>query len=184
MLWRNTSTRYGQASILLHWITAATVYGMFGLGLWMVALGYYDPWYHKAPDIHKGIGVLLFVVLLIRAIWRWISPPPHPLSSYSALTRIGAALAHIFLYLLLFSILISGYLISTAEGQSISVFGWFFIPATLSGVQDQADIAGTIHLYLAWAVVILSVFHALAAFKHHFIDRDATLKRMLGRHVD
>ncbi|QOL15087.1 cytochrome b [Dickeya dianthicola] len=183
MLWRNTSTRYGHISVLLHWITAATVYGMFALGLWMVALGYYDPWYHNAPEIHKGIGILLFLALLFRVIWRWVSPPPRPLSSYSTLTHISATLVHIFLYLLLFSILISGYLISTAEGQSISVFGWFSVPATLSGIQDQADTAGTIHLYLAWAVVILSVLHALAAFKHHFIDRDATLKRILGRYA-
>ncbi|GAB7194875.1 hypothetical protein OS11_11470 [Dickeya oryzae] len=86
--------------------------------------------------------------------------------------------------MLLFSILISGYLISTAEGQPISVFGWFSVPATLSGIQNQADSAGKIHLYLAWSVVILSVLHALAALKHHFIDRDVTLKRMSGRHVD
>ncbi|GAB7259749.1 MULTISPECIES: cytochrome b [Dickeya] len=184
MVWRNTSTRYGYISVLLHWASAITVYGMFALGLWMVTLGYYNPWYHNAPEIHKGIGILLFLTLLFRVIWRWLSPPPPALSSYSTLTRIGATAAHVFLYLLLFSILISGYLISTAEGQAISVFGWFSVPATLSGIQNQADSAGKIHLYLAWSVVILSVLHALAALKHHFIDRDVTLKRMSGRHVD
>ncbi|MBP2844346.1 cytochrome b [Dickeya oryzae] len=184
MVWRNTSTRYGYISVLLHWVSAITVYGMFALGLWMVTLGYYNPWYHNAPEIHKGIGILLFLTLLFRVIWRWLSPPPPPLSSYSTLTRIGATAAHVFLYLLLFSILISGYLISTAEGQAISVFGWFSVPATLSGIPNQADSAGKIHLYLAWSVVILSALHALAALKHHFLDRDVTLKRMSGRHVD
>lgn len=184
MVWRNTSTRYGYISVLLHWVSAITVYGMFALGLWMVTLGYYNPWYHNAPEIHKGIGILLFLTLLFRVIWRWLSPPPPPLSSYSTLTRIGATAAHVFLYLLLFSILISGYLISIAEGQAISVFGWFSVPATLSGIPNQADSAGKIHLYLAWSVVILSALHALAALKHHFLDRDVTLKRMSGRHVD
>ncbi|MGM3176141.1 cytochrome b [Dickeya lacustris] len=184
MAWRNTSTQYGYISILLHWLTAATVYGMFALGLWMVALGYYDPWYHKAPDIHKGIGILLFLILFFRVIWRWVSPPPEILPHYSVITRIGATLAHTFLYLILFSILISGYLISTAENQSISVFGWFSVPATISGIKDQADIAGTLHLYFAWSVVILSILHALAALKHHIIDRDSTLKRMLGRNTN
>lgn len=184
MIWRNTSTRYGYVSIFLHWLSAATVYGMFALGLWMVGLGYYDPWYHKAPDIHKSIGVLLFVILLFRIIWRWFSPVPKPLSGYSAVIRIGATLAHIFLYLLLFGILISGYLISTAENQAVSVFGWVSIPATLSGIPGQADIAGALHLYLAWSVVILSVLHLLAALKHHIIDRDSTLKRMLGRNTN
>ena len=64
MQWRNTSTRYGHLSLLLHWGTALTVYGMFALGLWMVNLGYYDSWYHSAPEIHKSIGIILFIVLL------------------------------------------------------------------------------------------------------------------------
>ncbi|KAA9001188.1 cytochrome b [Affinibrenneria salicis] len=183
MPWRNNSARYGHISILLHWGVALAVYGMFALGLWMVSLGYYDVWYHRAPDLHKGIGCLLFAVLLFRILWRFISPPPRPLSHYSALTRTGATLAHLALYVLLLSILISGYLISTADGQPISVFGWFSVPAVLSGLKDQADIAGDVHFYLAWGVVILSALHALAALKHHFIDGDMTLKRMLGRRI-
>lgn len=163
---------------------ALTVYGMFALGLWMVTLGYYDVWYHQAPEIHKSIGTLLFIVMVVRVVWRFISPPPKPLASYSRLTRISAVLAHIALYTVLFAILISGYLISTADGQAISVFGWFDVPASVTGLPQQADTAGTIHLYLAWAVVVLSVLHALAALKHHFIDRDVTLKRMLGRSTD
>lgn len=108
-------------------------------------------------------------------------PPPKALSTYSAKTRLGAWLAHVLLFAGLFAILISGYLISTAEGQAVSVFGWFEIPATLFGLNQQADLAGTIHLWLAWGIVIVSAFHALAALKHHFIDRDSTLTRMLGR---
>lgn len=150
----------------------------------MVTLGYYDVWYHQAPEIHKSIGTLLFIVMVVRVVWRFISPPPKPLASYSRLTRISAVLAHIALYTVLFAILISGYLISTADGQAISVFGWFDVPASVTSLPQQADTAGTIHLYLAWAVVVLSVLHALAALKHHFIDRDVTLKRMLGRSTD
>ncbi|EEG85475.1 Nickel-dependent hydrogenases B-type cytochrome subunit [Proteus penneri ATCC 35198] len=129
MQWRNNASRYGHLSLLLHWGMALTVYGMFALGLWMVTLGYYDSWYHSAPEIHKSIGILLFIVLIVRVIWRWISPPPKALSSYSKLTRISAHIVHMLLYLILFSILISGYLISTADGQAISVFDWFSVPA-------------------------------------------------------
>jgi cytochrome b561 len=93
-------------------------------------------------------------------------------------------LAHLALYVILFAIMISGYLISTADGQPINVFGWFNVPASVTDLPDQADNAGTIHLYLAWSVVVLSVLHGLAALKHHFIDRDVTLKRMLGRSAD
>lgn len=184
MLWKNTADRFGHISVLIHWLVAVTVYGMFALGLWMVTLGYYDVWYHQAPEIHKSIGTLLFIVMLVRVIWRFVSPPPKPLASYSRFTHISAVLAHIALYTVLFAILISGYLISTADGQAISVFGWFDIPATVTGLPQQADTAGIVHLYLAWVVVVLSVLHALAALKHHFIDGDVTLKRMLGRSAD
>lgn len=178
---RNTSRRYGIISISLHWIFAIAVYAMFGLGLWMVTLSYYDGWYHRAPELHKSIGVLLMMGLVIRVIWRHISPPPAAPKTHSKFTRISAVAAHITLYALLFALLISGYLISTAEGKPISVFGIFDVPATLADAGSQADIAGVIHLWLAWSVVILSVLHGLAALKHHFIDKDDTLKRMLGR---
>jgi len=178
---RNSPSRYGAITVLLHWLTALTVYGMFALGLWMVTLSYYDGWYHQAPEIHKSIGVLLMLGLVIRLIWRAISPLPAPLATYSRLTRIGAAAVHLALYLLLFGIIISGYLISTADGRPISVFGLFEVPATLADAGSQADLAGTIHLWLAWSVVVLSVLHGLAAIKHHFIDKDATLTRMLGK---
>ncbi|HDS3784296.1 TPA: cytochrome b [Enterobacter ludwigii] len=178
---RNTSRRYGIISISLHWIFAIAVYAMFGLGLWMVTLSYYDGWYHQAPELHKSIGVLLIMGLVIRVIWRHISPPPAAPKTHSKFTRISAVAAHITLYALLFALLISGYLISTAEGKPISVFGIFDVPATLADAGSQADIAGVIHLWLAWSVVILSVLHGLAALKHHFIDKDDTLKRMLGR---
>lgn len=178
---RNSSRRYGIISISLHWIFAIAVYAMFGLGLWMVTLSYYDGWYHQAPELHKSIGVLLMMGLVIRVIWRHISPPPAAPKTHSIFTRISAVAAHITLYALLFALLISGYLISTAEGKPISVFGIFDVPATLADAGSQADIAGVIHLWLAWSVVILSVLHGLAALKHHFIDKDDTLKRMLGR---
>src|SRR5690606_14204725 len=109
------------------------------------------------------------------------SPPPPALKSYSKLTRLSAAGAHIALYVLLFAILISGYLISTADGKPIGVFGLFEVPATLSDAGSQADTAGVIHLWLELSVVILSVLYRLAALKHHCIDKDDTLKRMLGR---
>ncbi|MDY1038410.1 cytochrome b [Lelliottia sp. CFBP8978] len=178
---RNSSARYGLISMLLHWLIALAVYAMFGLGLWMVTLSYYDGWYHQAPELHKSIGILLMMALVVRIVWRHISPPPPAPESHSALTRVSAVSAHIALYTILFAILISGYLISTADGKPISVFGLFEVPATLADAGSQADLAGQIHLWLAWGVVILSVLHGLAALKHHFIDKDDTLKRMLGR---
>ena len=178
---RNTSTRYGWVSIVIHWSVALVVFGLFALGLWMVGLDYYSMWRKDAPDLHKSIGITLFAVMLVRIVWRLLSPPPPALASYSRMTRIGAAFGHAFLYLGLFAVMIAGYLISTADGVGIPVFGLFEIPALVSGLPDQADTAGVVHLYLAWVLVVFSGLHGVAAFKHHFIDRDATLVRMLGR---
>ncbi|MEF3090289.1 cytochrome B [Enterobacter sp. 10-1] len=177
----NSQSNYGFISMTLHWLTAVVVYAMFALGLWMVTLGYYDTWYHRAPGIHKGIGILLMMGLIIRILWRFISPPPPALKSYSKLTRVAAGFAHSLLYLALFTIVISGYLISTADGKSITVFDWFSVPAIVSDAAIQADIAGVLHLWVAWGVVIVSILHGLIAFKHHFIDKDETLLRMLGK---
>ncbi|HHI0775667.1 TPA: cytochrome b [Klebsiella pneumoniae] len=178
---KNTHTAFGLISIALHWLTAIAVYVMFSLGLWMVTLGYYDVWYHKAPDLHKGIGILLMMGLMIRIVWRVLSPPPAALKSYSRLTRAGAGIAHLFLYAALLTIVISGYLISTADGKTIDVFGMFEVPATLTDEAFQADLAGTIHLWAAWSVVVVSVMHGLMSVKHHIIDKDETLLRMLGK---
>lgn len=178
---RNSSARYGWVSIVLHWGVALVVFGLFALGLWMVGLDYYSAWRKDAPDLHKSIGITLFAIMLVRIVWRLVSPPPPPLASYSRLTRIGAAFGHAFLYLGLFAVMIAGYLISTADGVGIPVFGLFEIPAVVSGLPDQADTAGVVHLYLAWVLVVFAGLHGVAAFKHHFIDRDATLTRMLGR---
>jgi cytochrome b561 len=180
MRWRNDSNGYGLVAVSLHWLVALTVIGQFGLGLWMRSLGYYDTWYRLGPWWHKGIGVMLCAVLVLRLVWRWSNPRPAHLPSHKPYERLAAGFAHALLYLLLFAIILSGYLISTADGRGLEVFDWFTIPATLSGLEQQEDIAGEIHLCLAWAVIGLAALHALAALKHHFIDRDTTLIRMLG----
>ena len=181
MQWRNTSARYGLVSVLLHWSVALVVFGLFGLGFWMVGLSYYDPWRQSAPDLHKSIGILLFAVMLLRLLWRLCSPAPAALASHGRLTRLASKLGHGVLYLGLFGVMISGYLISTADGRGIEVFGLFSVPATLTGITQQEDIAGAIHEYLAWGLVIFAGLHGMAALKHHFIDRDSTLLRMFGR---
>jgi cytochrome b561 len=181
MNWRNSTERYGLAAVLLHWLVALAVAGLFPLGLWMTGLDYYDPWYRQGPDLHKGIGVLLFMVLLLRLGWRLWSPPPEPLENHSRIEKIAAHLVHRALYLLLFLIMVSGYLISTADGRPLAVFGWFEIPALIAGVEGQEDVAGRVHLILALTLVACVALHVAGALKHHFIDRDRTLLRMFGR---
>jgi cytochrome b561 len=178
---KNTRSRYGWLSVSIHWLMALTVIGMFALGIWMRQLSYYDPWYKDGPTIHKSIGILLFILLLARIVWRNINIRPSDDPALKAWERITAHLTHFALYGLMLALMIAGYLISTADGRPIDVFNLFSVPATLHGLADQEDIAGEVHEILAWALVLLAGVHALAALKHHFINRDSTLLKMLGR---
>ncbi len=146
----------------------------------MVELDYYSPWYREGPELHKSIGILLFVVTLLRLVLRRLEGRPDDLPGHSRHERRLAKVTHGLIYLLLISVMTAGYLISTADGRAIEVFGLFSIPASLQGIDKQEDIAGVIHLWLAISLVSLVVLHALAAIKHHVFDRDRTLKRMLG----
>jgi len=82
--------------------------------------------------------------------------------------------------LAILALFISGYLMVTAKGDSLSVFDWFRLPALFTGKSDWVDTAGLIHLWTGYFIIALASVHALAAIKHHVIDKDATLKRMLG----
>lgn len=178
---KNTSTDYGFVAIALHWLVALAVLGLFILGIWMTGLDYYDAWYERGPDLHKSIGVLLLIAVAIRLAWRRLDPTPGPVATHAPWERHLAGTTHIALYALLFAVMIAGYLISTADGRPVHVFGLFSVPATLSGIDNQEDIAGEVHELLAYILIGLATLHAFAALKHHFIDRDRTLRRMLGR---
>ena len=181
MQWTNSKIRFGGIAIALHWLVALAVIGLFALGWWMTELTYYSPWYQLAPWWHKSIGLTLAMIVLARIAWRFISPPPKPLETHTQTEVKIAKVAHLLLYLLLLVTFISGYLISTADGRPIEVFGLFEVPATLTSIENQEDIAGWVHWIVACVLMGLAGLHAAAALKHHFIDRDRTLLRILGR---
>ena len=180
MRWKNSQISWGWVSIVIHWLSAATVIGLFTLGWWMVDLTYYDDWYRTAPWVHKSIGIILLALTVFRLLWRLNNVTPEHLATHTSAEKKAASFAHGFIYVLLFLIMLSGYLISTADGRAIEVFNWFSVPATLQGIDNQEDIAGEIHLILAVSLMVLIGIHALGAMKHHFVDKDVTLKRMLG----
>ncbi len=175
---RNTKSGYGWLSIGFHWLMAFTSFGLFGLGLYMVELGYYDSWYRSSMDLHKSIGLTLAFVYVARLLWSWSQTSPIVIAN-KAWQALLAKLIHRLLYLMLFAIMCSGYLISTADGRSIEIFGLFSVPALPFAFDQQEDTAGFIHWLLAWGLMVLVALHAAAALQHHFILKDNTLKRML-----
>lgn len=174
---KNTQNGYGLISILMHWLMALMVFFLFGLGLYMVELTYYDAWYKGSLDLHKSLGITLLFLWLARVIWRWFSIRPKGVGT--SLEQQIAHWAHLMLYGLMLAIMVSGYLISTADGRAIEVFGLFSIPALPVSMDQQESVLGDIHQWLAYGLMLLVGGHALAAVKHQFIDKDNTLERMI-----
>jgi cytochrome b561 len=159
---------------------ALTLFSLFGLGLYMVELSYYDSWYKGSIDLHKSVGGLLILVLIFRIIWRLINIRPKPANPKANGFEVKVVyLVHLSMYVLMVALMFSGYLISTADGREVDVFNLFSLPAMPFSIDNQEDIAGDVHEILAWTLILLSTIHGLAALKHHFFDRDNTLKRML-----
>ena len=178
MTLKNTAQSYGWISIAMHWLMALAIFGLFGLGLYMVELTYYDAWYKGSLDLHKSIGIITFSILLLRLFWRSINIKPAELPA-PKWQKMAAHWMHIALYIVMFLLMLTGYLISTAKGKAIPVFGLFSIPALPWTINNQEDVSGLIHATLAWSLIVMSALHAFAAIKHQFINKDGALNRML-----
>ncbi|MCB1637489.1 MAG: cytochrome b, partial [Thiothrix sp.] len=143
----NTNQTWGWVSILLHWVMAVLLIGLYFVGDYMVGLSYYDSNYHTLPALHKALGILVGFMLLFRLVWLLVQPQPgHPPTAGPLMNNL-ATLGHITLYGLMFIMIISGYLISTAKGKGIDIFGLFEFPALLGSDTGRGELAGKIH---AW----------------------------------
>lgn len=175
------SSSYSKIRVCLHWIIAVLIVALFASGYWMVELDYYDTWYTKAPHYHKSFGLLLLVVLLVAMLIRFNSEKPDYEKSLSKWEKLSAKLVQLSMSLLAFFICVTGYLIVTANGDPVSLFNWFDVPATISEVKNQEDIAGQYHRWSAYLIMGFASLHAGAALYHHFIKKDRTLIKMLGK---
>jgi cytochrome b561 len=158
---------------------ALFIIGLFALGKYMVSLDYYDPFYHTGPWWHKSIGLVVAFLLVYRIIWKLKNTNVQPLPSYKEYEINLAKWVQILLYISLIVVCISGVMISTAKGAGIGFFDLFEIPALIAKGKQQAELAGEIHYYATYTLIILAGLHMLAALKHHFLDKDITLLRIL-----
>jgi len=177
MNWKNTASGYGIMAIGLHWLMALLVLVLYPLGLWMVALDYYHPWYQRAPDLHRTLGVVAALLLVLRLGWRLVNP--RPLVEGRPWEQRLALLVHRAFYVLLVLLPVTGYLITTADGHPLPLLGGLELPALGEGFENQEDVAGEVHEWLAHTLIALVALHSAAALKHHFVNRDSTLRRML-----
>ncbi len=176
---KDSTSGYGLVTIILHWVCAPLIIFLFGLGVYMRGLDYYSTWYHRGPELHIALGLLVFALMLLRLLWRKNSQDPNAIPSISKSSLVAAQIVKILLYVGVFVICISGYFITTAEGAGANFFGIFSVPTTLELSADNIDRMGAIHKYCAWGLMGIVFLHATAALFHHFIKRDKTLVRML-----
>ncbi len=173
---RNTKNNYGVINKAFHWILALLIFGMLGLGLYMVGLP-------KNPDrapfyvFHKATGTVILLLVTLRLLWRWSTVTPI-LETIPRYQRVGAHITHVTLYVLMFAAPISGMLMSLLGGHSISFYGWFTIPAFTKN-PEVAHLSHIIHEGLVYFWVLLLALHIAAALYHHFIRKDDVLKRMV-----
>ncbi len=165
-------------AVALHWLIALSIFCTFLLGQYMANLPL-SPAKLKLYSYHKWIGVTIFLLVLVRIAWRLGHRPPARPPSMPAWQHRVASSAHLLLYALTLAIPLSGWLMSSASGFQVVYLGVVPIPDLLAKNKEMAGQLQELHESLNWLMVLVVVLHAAAALKHHFLDGDDVLQRML-----
>lgn len=173
-----TEAEYTRTAIGLHWIAAILVAGNLAFGLYMVDL-VLSPAKLQYYSWHKWAGVTIFLLSGARLLWRLGHPAPALPETLPAWQRLAANASHRVLYLLFFAAPVTGWLFSSAAGFQTVYFGAFPIPDLLAKDKELADALRLVHRSATYALAALVVLHSAAAIKHHLVDRDDVLSRML-----
>ncbi len=171
------SLRYTRTAQSLHWLMALMIFGLLALGFYMSDLP-------LSPDKlqyyawHKWAGVSVFALVWLRLAWRITHQPPAMPDSMSTTLQWGAHAGHFLLYALMLCIPISGWLMSSAKGFQTVWFGVLPIPDLIGKDKLLGENLAELHEALNIGLLLLIAGHTAAAFFHHFIQKDHTLRRM------
>ncbi|HSC67240.1 MAG TPA: cytochrome b [Cellvibrio sp.] len=180
----DTQQKLSPITITLHWVIALAIIAMTGIGFYMSIFEFY-PLY----DWHKSFGVVIFAVVLVRVWWRIKNGWPVPVRNYPALEQRLARASHWVLIVGTVLMPVSGIVYSAFGGWGIKVFGWAMVAGNKNPATGQtepihaglADLGQLTHEWVGYLILGALILHILGAFKHHLIDKDRTLLRMLGR---
>jgi len=165
----------------LHWLQAALILGLVALGWWLVGLDYYHRWYNDALFWHRALGLAVVPIAALQLAARWrrrLRGAQLPAVGARWEQRAASA-AHWLFFALMFAVPVTGYLISTSAGAAIPLPGNLQLPAVAALPDAARDLAIAAHYWLAYSVAALAAIHAAAALKHHIVDRDPVLRRMV-----
>lgn len=172
--------RYGPIAISLHWIVAALILFNLAFGLYLVGLPL-SPQKLRYFSYHKWIGITVLLLAAARLLWRLGHPAPLLPATMPPWERRAAHVSHALLYVLFFAAPLSGWLFSSANGFQTVYLGVVPIPDLLGKNKEVADVLKIAHHWINYTLAAVIAVHAAAALKHHFIDRDDVLVRMLPR---
>jgi cytochrome b561 len=169
--------RYGAVAIALHWLVALLIVCNLLLGLSMVPMPI-TPRKLELYLVHKWIGITVFLLACARLAWRARHPAPPPVPAPRWQIR-AAAISHVLLYVLLLAVPISGWIYSSATGVQVVYLGLVPLPDLVPKDKAIAAVLKGVHVGLNCALFLLVLVHAAAAIRHHFVQRDVVLARML-----
>ena len=169
--------RYTRTAVALHWTVGALVITALSMG-WIMTDMVISPLRLQVYSWHKWIGITVLTLFFVRALWRLTHPAP-PLLPMPAWQRRSAQFLHGFLYLMLLAQPITGWIFSNASGRAIVYLGLIPLPNLVGKDKALAETFKGLHSTGGLVLSIAVGLHVLAALKHHFIDRDDTLRRML-----
>lgn len=172
--------RYKPAAMFLHWVIALGILAAVGMGLYMTVEPM-TPIRFRVINWHKWLGILLLAATMARCIYRACHRPPPHVPPLSRMQHLAAGAVHAALYVLCLTVPLAGWAQTSAVGRPVVFFGMLRLPDIAPPDSGLADTLKDAHHLLAWALVILIALHAAAAIKHHLIDRDGVLARMLPR---
>ena len=172
---------YTSTAKVLHWLMALMFFGLLALGFYMHELPL-SPEKLQFYSWHKWAGVTVFLLVLFRLFWRVTHRPPALPDSMPRLMQLAAHAGHLLLYVLMIAIPLSGWLMSSAKGFQTVWFGVLPIPDLIGKDKEIGDLLAAVHQSLNLLFIAVLVGHIGAALKHHFVDKDDILTRMLPRH--
>lgn len=177
MLIKNTENRYGAAAIFLHWLMAILIIGLLIIGLYMVPLPI-NPQKLRFYRWHKEFGMVVLFLVLLRVAWRFSNIVPT-LVSLPLWERFAARSVHYAFYVFMFAMPITGWMMSSAAGFPVSFFGLFLLPDLVLPDEQLRIVLTDTHMWLGYLLIATIFLHVSASFKHHFINKDDILRRML-----
>lgn len=170
--------RYSTTAIVFHWLIALMIIGAFTLGLVMADMRP-SPTKLKYYSWHKWAGVTILALACLRLLWRLSHAAPAYPAGMPAWQKTSANVLHGLLYVLMFAVPVSGYFYTLAAGYPVVYFGLFELPVLIARNDELKPVLKDLHFWLNMAMAGAVGVHVAAALKHHFIDRDGIVKRMM-----